>query len=48
MSQDEYESLIETLVLLSAPGFREGYTQAVADAENGETRSFEEVFAEPQ
>jgi antitoxin YefM len=48
MSQDEYESLMETLALLSAPGFREGYLQAVDEAEKDETRSFEEVFGEPQ
>jgi antitoxin YefM len=48
MSEDEYDSLMETLTLLSAPGFREGYAQAVADAEDGHTRSFEDVFGEPQ
>jgi antitoxin YefM len=48
MSQDEYDSLMETLALLSAPGFREGYGKAIADAESGNTRSFEEVFGEPQ
>lgn len=48
MSEDEYESLLETINLLSVPGFREGFSQAVTEAERGETLSFEEVFGEPQ
>lgn len=48
MSQDEYESLMETLALLSSPGFREAFEQGRAEAERGDTRSFEEVFGEPQ
>lgn len=48
MSEAEYKSLIETLDLLSAPGFREALEQARIDVERDETRSFEEVFGEPQ
>jgi len=48
MSEAEYESLMETLALLSAPGFRDGFEQARREAENGDTVSFEDVFGEPQ
>jgi antitoxin YefM len=48
MSEAEYESLIETVELLSAPGFRETFERARAEAESGDTQSFEEVFGEPQ
>ena len=48
MSDDEYESLLETLELLSAPGFREAFGKAQAEVEAGDTLSFDEVFAEPQ
>ena len=48
MSEAEYDSLLETLDLLSTPGFREGFEQAKAEADSGETVSFEEVFGEAQ
>ena len=48
MSEAEYESLMETLALLSAPGFRDAFDQARGEADAGETRSFDEVFGEPQ
>jgi len=48
MSGEEYESLLETLDLLSAPGFRDSFNQAASEAEAGETVSFEEVFGEAQ
>ena len=32
MSEDEYESLIETLALLSAPGFRDAFEQGRSEA----------------
>jgi antitoxin YefM len=48
MSEAEYESLMETLALLSAPGFRDAFEQGRLEAESGDTRSFDEVFAEPQ
>ncbi|BCU06739.1 type II toxin-antitoxin system Phd/YefM family antitoxin [Allochromatium tepidum] len=48
MSEAEYESLIETLDLLSAPGFRETFERARQEVAGGETRSFEDIFGEPQ
>ncbi|TCT22954.1 type II toxin-antitoxin system Phd/YefM family antitoxin [Thiobaca trueperi] len=48
MSESEYESLIETLDLLSAPGFKDAFEQARQEADSGETRAFEEIFGEPQ
>jgi len=48
MSDVEYESLIETLELLSTPGFRADFEQAQAEAKAGETVSFGEVFQESQ
>ena len=48
MSEAEYESLMETLSLLSAPGFRDAFERARAEAESGDTRSFDKVFGEPQ
>jgi len=48
MSEDEFESLQETLALLSSNGFREGFEKARKEIENGDTCSFEDVFGEPQ
>lgn len=48
MSEAEYEGLMATLELLSDPGFRSGMSRAQAEAEADDTRSFEEVFGEPQ
>lgn len=48
MSEDEFDSLQETLELLSSPGFRDGFAQGVHEAEAGETLSFEDVFGEDQ
>lgn len=48
LSRDEFDSLLETLALVSAPGFREGFEAARRELEAGETLSFEEVFGEPQ
>jgi antitoxin YefM len=48
MSEEEFESLQETLVLLSAKGFREDFEQARKEIEQGDTVSFEDVFGEPQ
>lgn len=47
MSADDYESLQETLHLLSQPNFKQQFTQSVAEADNGEVVSFEDVFGEP-
>ncbi|MDF1554742.1 MAG: type II toxin-antitoxin system Phd/YefM family antitoxin [Deferrisomatales bacterium] len=48
LSRDEFDSLLETLALLSSPGFREGFETARQELEAGETLSFEEVFGEVQ
>lgn len=48
MSQDDYEGLLETLELLSAKDFRQTFEIAKAEADSGDTLSFEEVFGEPQ
>ena len=48
LSENEYSSLIETIELLSIPGFKEGFTKSVKEAKNHETLSFEEVFGEKQ
>ena len=48
MSEDEFESLQETLELLSVPGFREKISKAGKEVLAGDTVSFEDVFGEPQ
>jgi antitoxin YefM len=48
MSEAEYESLLETLELLSTPGFRQAFEKSQAEEKAGDTRSFEEVFGENQ
>jgi len=48
MSEAEFDSLQETLELLSAPGFRKGFNTAQREAAAGDTLSFEEVFGEKQ
>ena len=48
ISEQEYESLNETLALLSSPGFRQAFDEGCQQAEKGETLSYEEVFGEPQ
>ena len=47
MSEGEYESLIESLKILSAPGFREKFKFAQKEITTGQTVGFEEVFGEP-
>lgn len=46
MAEDEYESLLETMELLSTPGFRKSLKHSVGQMNKGETVSFEEVFGE--
>jgi len=47
MSADDYESLQETLHLLSQPNFKQTFDQSVKEADEGQTDSFEDVFGEP-
>ena len=44
LSEKEYESLQETLELLSIPGFRESIAKSVKQVEKGETFSIDEVL----
>ena len=46
MAEDDYESLLETLDLLSTPDFRKSLKRSVAQMQRGDTLSFEEVFGE--
>ncbi|KQC13667.1 MAG: prevent-host-death protein [Desulfuromonas sp. SDB] len=48
LSEEEYESLQETLNLLSIPGFRESISRSVRNIEEGEVYPFEEVFNKDQ
>ncbi len=48
MSAAEYESLQESLYLLSLPHFKEGFLASEQEATKGETVSFDEVFGEAQ
>ncbi|MBM6550716.1 type II toxin-antitoxin system Phd/YefM family antitoxin [Marinomonas ostreistagni] len=47
MSAEDYESLQETLHLLTQPNFKQTFDQSVKEADEGETDSFEDVFREP-
>jgi len=44
LSGEDYENLVETLELLSAPGFSEGLKEAEADIAAGRTVSLEEAL----
>ena len=46
MAENDYESLMETMELLSTPGFRKSLKRSVEQMNKGETLSFEEVFGE--
>ncbi len=44
ISEDDYESLLETAELLSTPGFKESIERADEEIKKGEVYSFEETF----
>ncbi|MCK4401866.1 type II toxin-antitoxin system Phd/YefM family antitoxin [bacterium] len=44
MSEEEFDSLQETLDLLSIPGFRESISKSAKQMKDGEIFSFNEVF----
>ena len=44
VSEEDYESLIETLELLSTPGMAKSLREARADIKAGRTKSLREVF----
>ena len=44
ISEEDYDSLLETLELLSTPGLRESIREAKADIKAGRVKSLDEVF----
>ena len=44
ISEEDYESLLETLELLSMPGMLKSIRQARKEIKQGKTKSLEEVF----
>ena len=46
MAEDDYDSLMESMELLSTPGFRRTLKRSVEQMRKGETLSVEEVFGE--
>ena len=44
LSEEDYESLVETLELLSIPGFSESMKRSVNQMNKGQTMSFDEVL----
>jgi len=48
MSENDYENLVETMELLSTPGFRKSLKKSVEQMHRGETLSFGEVFGAGQ
>jgi antitoxin YefM len=47
LSQEDYDSLLETLELLSTPGVARSIRQARREIERGETYSLEDVLPAP-
>ena len=46
ISEEDYESLLESLELLSIPGFRASMKRSVAQLARGETLSLEDVLGD--
>jgi antitoxin YefM len=46
ISEEEYDSLVETLELLSIPGFKESMKRSVNQVKKGESVSYDDVFGE--
>ena len=46
LSEEEYDNLIETLELLSIPGFLKNLKRSVDQMNNGETFSMDDVFGD--
>ena len=44
IAEEDYESLLETLELLSVPGMRKSIQAAKADIRAGRTKSLKEIF----
>ena len=47
ISEDDYDSMVETMHLLEEPGFKESLALSEKEYASGKTKSFEEVFGEP-
>ncbi len=46
VAEEDYDALLETLELLSLPGFRESLSEAEADVTAGRTRPLEAVLGD--
>ncbi len=46
ISQEDYESLLETLELLSTPGLLKGVREAKADIKAGRTKALKDIFGQ--
>ena len=46
LSEDDYEGLLETLELLSLPGFRQRLKTSIKQMKEGDTVSMDELFGE--
>ena len=46
LSEEEYDNLVETLELLSIPGFLKNLKRSVDQMNNGETYSMDDVFGD--
>ena len=46
MAETDYENLIESMELLSTPGFRKSLKRSMDQMHRGETVTFEELFGE--
>lgn len=44
LSQEDYESLIETLEILSVPGMKKSISRSEKDIKSGKVKSMKEVF----
>ena len=44
MSEEDYEGLLETLELLSIPGFKKSIAEAESDIRAGRVKTMEELF----
>lgn len=44
MAEDDYDSLLESMELLSTPGFRKSLKRSIEQMRKGQTVSFEEVL----
>ena len=44
IAEEDYESLLETLELLTVPGLRKSIQEAKADIRAGRTKSLKEIF----